>query len=104
MNTNRSATIKRETRETRITVELDLDGQGRYQLLVELVDERLSSIEADEIISEARRHGGISKGKAKRALDQVAAELIIQTCWLELHSSSTSESLTKSLMASERLV
>ena len=57
---------------------------GRYQLLVELVDERLSSIEADEIISEARRHGGISKGKAKRALDQVAAELIIQT-WLAEH-------------------
>ena len=32
MNTNRSATIKRETRETRITVELDLDGQGRSEL------------------------------------------------------------------------
>ena len=34
MNTNRSATIKRETRETRITVELDLDGQGRSEMVM----------------------------------------------------------------------
>jgi len=32
MNTNRRAAINRETRETRITVELDLDGQGRSEL------------------------------------------------------------------------
>jgi imidazoleglycerol-phosphate dehydratase len=32
MNTNRRASINRETRETRITVELDLDGQGRSDL------------------------------------------------------------------------
>lgn len=32
MNTNRSAAINRETKETRITVELDLDGQGRSEL------------------------------------------------------------------------
>ncbi len=54
---------------------------GRYQLPVELVDERLSSIAAEEIIIEARRSGEIKKGKAKRSIDQVAAELIIQT-WL----------------------
>jgi putative Holliday junction resolvase len=54
---------------------------GRYQRPVELVDERLSSIEAEQIITEARRSGEIRKGKAKRCVDQVAAELIIQT-WL----------------------
>ena len=54
---------------------------GRYQLPVELVDERLSSIEAEEIISEARRDKRIKKSQAKRSLDQVAAEVIIRT-WL----------------------
>lgn len=54
---------------------------GRYQRPVELVDERLSSIEAEQIIREARHNGEIRKGKAKRCVDQVAAELIIQT-WL----------------------
>ena len=54
---------------------------GRYQLPVELVDERLSSIEAEAIISEARSRGEIKKGKAKQAIDQIAADLIIQT-WL----------------------
>ena len=32
MNTNRSASVKRETRETRIAVQLDLDGSGRADL------------------------------------------------------------------------
>lgn len=54
---------------------------GRYQLPIELVDERLSSVEAESIIHEARRHGSIKKSKAKQAIDQIAAELIIQT-WL----------------------
>ncbi len=54
---------------------------GRYQLPVELVDERLSSMEAEEIIREARRDGRIKKGQAKRSVDQVAAEVIIRT-WL----------------------
>lgn len=54
---------------------------GRYQLPVELVDERLSSVEAEEIITEARRDKRIKKSQAKRSLDQVAAEIIIRT-WL----------------------
>jgi len=54
---------------------------GRYQLPVELVDERFSSIEAEEIIVEARRSGRLKKSKVKQAIDQIAAELIIQT-WL----------------------
>jgi imidazoleglycerol-phosphate dehydratase len=36
MNTNRRATVNRETRETRITVELDLDGQGRSELAMDV--------------------------------------------------------------------
>jgi len=61
---------------------------GRYQLPVELVDERLSSIEAEAIVSQARRDGGLKKGKTKQAIDQVAAELIIQT-WLSENSHAT---------------
>ena len=56
---------------------------GRYQLPVELVDERLSSIEAEEMITDARRNKRIKKNQAKRSLDQVAAEIIIRT-WLSL--------------------
>jgi putative Holliday junction resolvase len=56
---------------------------GRYQLPVELVDERLSSIEAEEVITESRRDGRIKKGQSKRAVDQVAAELIIRTWFSE---------------------
>jgi putative Holliday junction resolvase len=55
---------------------------GRYHLPVELVDERLSSIEAEEIIREARREGRLKRSDSKRSIDQVAAELIIRT-WLE---------------------
>ncbi len=54
---------------------------GRYQLPVELVDERFSSIEAEEIVVAARRSGQLKKSKVKRAVDQIAAKLIIQT-WL----------------------
>jgi len=54
---------------------------GRYQLPVELVDERFSSIEAEELVVNARRNGRLKKSKLKQAVDQIAAELIIQT-WL----------------------
>ncbi len=63
---------------------------GRYRLPVELVDERLSSIEAESIISASRRNGRIKKSQSKRAVDQVAAELILRT-WLNTqHSASNS--------------
>ncbi|ALP51900.1 hypothetical protein Tel_01405 [Candidatus Tenderia electrophaga] len=52
---------------------------GRYQLPVELVDERLSSVEAENIISASRRDGRMKKGQSKRAVDQVAAEVILRT-------------------------
>lgn len=52
---------------------------GRFQLPVELVDERLTSLEAEAIVNEGRRAGHIKKSKAKTAIDQVAAELILQS-------------------------
>ncbi len=55
---------------------------GRYQLPVELVDERFSSIEAEEIVVKARRNGRLKKSSVKQAIDQVAASLIIQS-WFD---------------------
>ena len=55
---------------------------GRYQLPVELVDERYSSIEAEEIVVNERRSGKLKKSKVKQAVDQVAAALIIQS-WFD---------------------
>ncbi len=55
---------------------------GRYQLPVELVDERFSSIEAEEIVVNARRSGHLKRSKAKQSVDQVAAALIIQS-WFD---------------------
>ena len=52
---------------------------GRYNLPTELVDERLTSMEAEEIITEQRRTGRMKKKSSKAALDQVAAQLILQT-------------------------
>jgi len=51
---------------------------GRYNLPIELVDERLTSMEAEEIITEQRRAGRMKKKSSKAALDQVAAQLILQ--------------------------
>lgn len=55
---------------------------GRFGLPIELVDERLTSIEAEEIITEARRSGRIKRSKSKTSIDQVAAEIILKN-WLE---------------------
>ena len=52
---------------------------GRYNLPVEMVDERLTSLEAEEIITEQRRSGQRRKRSSKAAVDQIAAELIIKT-------------------------
>jgi putative Holliday junction resolvase len=52
---------------------------GRFGLPVELVDERLTSIEAEEIVSEQRRSGRIKRSQAKISVDQIAAELILQS-------------------------
>lgn len=55
--------------------------EGRYQLPVEMVDERLTSLEAEDILAEQRRTGHIRRRTAKHTVDQVAAELILKT-WL----------------------
>ncbi|MDZ4263702.1 MAG: Holliday junction resolvase RuvX [Pseudomonadota bacterium] len=54
---------------------------GRFNRPVALVDERLTSIEAEQIVTEARRHGQMKKQKAKESVDQIAAELILKS-WL----------------------
>lgn len=53
--------------------------QGRYNLPVHLVDERLSSIEAESHLRESRLPK--QKRHAKEAIDQVAARLILES-WL----------------------
>ena len=54
---------------------------GRFNRPVELVDERLTSSEAEEIIVEARRQGQMRRQKSKESIDQIAAELILKS-WL----------------------
>lgn len=51
---------------------------GRFGLPVALVDERLTSVEAEELLSEAQTFGK----KRKQAVDQVAAMRILQ-CWFD---------------------
>ncbi len=50
--------------------------QGRYHLPVELVDERLSSVEARHEIS------GAESGRQQKYLDHLAARIILET-WLQ---------------------
>lgn len=53
----------------------------RYGLTVELVDERLTSSEAQAIVAAQRRDKQLRRRKSKHVLDAIAAELIIKT-WL----------------------
>ncbi|EIJ44178.1 RNAse H-fold protein YqgF [Beggiatoa alba B18LD] len=55
--------------------------QARYNLPVDLIDETLSSIAAEQAISE--RFSAKSKSKAKPALDAVAAQVILETWFAE---------------------
>lgn len=59
--------------------------QKRYNLPVHLVDERLTSVEAERIL--AKRSGkkriDFASRSAKETIDQIAAELILQT-WFGL--------------------
>ncbi len=52
---------------------------GRFHLPVELVDERLTSIEAERIVAEQRRGGQRRRKGAKLAIDAIAAQLILET-------------------------
>jgi putative Holliday junction resolvase len=57
--------------------------EGRFNLPVALVDERLSSAEASQTLKEA----GIGGRKQKPVLDQVAAQLILQH-YLDHHATA----------------
>jgi putative Holliday junction resolvase len=57
--------------------------EGRFNLPVALVDERLSSAEASQTLKEA----GIGGRKQKPMLDQVAAQLILQH-YLDHHATA----------------
>jgi len=49
---NRKAIVKRETKETRVSVELDLDGSGRYQISTGIGM-------LDHLLEQLARHGGL---------------------------------------------
>ena len=49
--------------------------EGRYRITTILVDERLISMAANDVLREA----GVSAKKSKSLLDQVAAQQILQT-------------------------
>lgn len=56
---------------------------GRYRLPVNLIDERLTSLEAESLLREA----GHGWKKRKQHLDAVAAQRILQT-WFDSHHES----------------
>ncbi len=55
--------------------------EKRYQLPVALIDERLTSQEAEAILMQQRKAGKIRRRAAKAAIDQIAAEIILRT-WM----------------------
>lgn len=59
--------------------------EGRYRITTILVDERLSSMAASDVLREA----GVSAKKQKALLDQVAAQQILQTFFDEQGHVST---------------
>ncbi|OGT22407.1 MAG: Holliday junction DNA helicase RuvA [Gammaproteobacteria bacterium RBG_16_57_12] len=58
--------------------------QGRYNLPVHYVDERLSSLEAERLLKE----GAGKKFKEKGLIDRLAAQLILQT-WFDQQTRGT---------------
>lgn len=54
--------------------------KGRYNLPVEMVDERLTSYEAEQLL-EQRSHNGAGRSDPE-AIDQIAAQLILQS-WFD---------------------
>jgi putative Holliday junction resolvase len=55
--------------------------QSRYQLRVEFIDERYTSVEAESLLREQRRQGIRNKKLKKADVDAVAAQLIAES-WL----------------------
>ncbi len=56
--------------------------QDRYRIPFELVDERLSSVEAEDWLREQRRSGALGRRVRKEDVDQRAAAVILQG-WLD---------------------
>ena len=61
---------------------------GRYQIPVELMDERLSSDEAESIINE--QSGSRSRFQDKAQIDMISAQLILQS-WMSLKKDEEAE-------------
>jgi putative Holliday junction resolvase len=60
----------------------------RYDLPVDMVDERLTSAEASSILKEQRRLGLKTKKINKAEIDSLAACLIAES-WLQMHANQT---------------
>lgn len=56
---------------------------GRYQIPIALMDERLSSIEAESILNEQSGSGSLFQDKAQ--IDMISAQLILQS-WMALQN------------------
>ena len=61
---------------------------ARYDLPVDMVDERLTSTEASSILKEQRRLGLKTKKINKAEIDSLAACLIAES-WLQMHANQT---------------
>jgi putative holliday junction resolvase len=61
---------------------------ARYDLPVDMVDERLTSAEASSILKEQRRLGLKTKKINKAEIDSLAACLIAES-WLQMHANQT---------------
>ncbi len=62
----------------------------RFGIAVEVVDERLTSAEAEQRLREQRRSGARRRRVRKADVDRLAAELILQS-WLERHADNDAE-------------
>ena len=61
---------------------------GRYQIPVALMDERLTSNEAESILNEQSGSGSLFQDKAQ--IDMISAQLILQS-WMSLQSDKDEE-------------
>ena len=62
----------------------------RFGVAVEVVDERLTSAEAEQRLREQRRSGVRRRRVRKTDVDRLAAELILQS-WLQRHADNDTE-------------
>ena len=65
--------------------------RARYRLPVHLIDERLSSVEAEHAVASAGRRVKLHSKGAKEEIDKIAAQIILQS-WLASPDSRHAES------------